>query len=151
MKERNMSVQVIEELDASVEVVWDLVGNFGGLKRWNPFISECLCQGEGVGALRTVKTPEGRETIEQVDALDPEGHLLDYRVVSMRPATPMVGMRVTLRLDAMSPDRTRLTWTGRLAQPLADAESLYAGIGAGFRSRIEALRNALVVQAQRES
>jgi hypothetical protein len=143
-----MSIHIVEEVNAAIDDVWDLVGDFGGLVRWNPFISSCSCNGDGAGALRTVLTPDGRQIVEQVEIHDAVAHVLRYRVVSAVPHIPVVGMTVTIALAELGKESTRIEWDGSLPAEISEAEGFAQSIESSFRARIDALQKALKARAR---
>ena len=135
-----MKIRVVEEIDANAADVWDYVGDFAGLARWNPFVSEVAAEGDGIGATRTVQSKAGGTTVEQLDALDATDLSIAYRVVSTDPPQPVAGMPVTISLQELAPGRTQITWA---AEPPVDNSDLGKAVTAGFSARIDALRQAL--------
>ena len=55
------SVNVKEQIAASADQVWQIVGDFGGLDKWTDpnFITGCECDGNSVGAIRTISIADG--------------------------------------------------------------------------------------------
>ena len=47
------TVEVIETINSNPQSVWDILGNFGGVKVGGPVTAFNL-EGEGVGAVRTI-------------------------------------------------------------------------------------------------
>ena len=43
------------KLSASADEVWARIGPFGGLADWHPAIDSCTQEGQGVGAVRTLR------------------------------------------------------------------------------------------------
>jgi mxaD protein len=141
-EERPMTIRVVEEIEAKAADVWEYVGDFGGLARWNPFVADVDADGDGVGATRTVQAKAGGTTVEQLDAVDPAGLTLAYRVVSTDPPQPVTGMPVTISLQEIAPGRTEITWA---AEPPLNNPDLDKAVTAGVSARIDALRQALGV------
>ena len=135
-----MTIRVIEEIEASAADVWDYIGDFGGLARWNPFVSEVRAEGDGVGSIRTVQGKAGGTTVEELEALDSTELSIAYRVVSTDPPQPVTGMPVTISLHEIAPARTEITW---VAEPPVDNPDLDKAVAEGFSARIDALRQAL--------
>jgi mxaD protein len=135
-----MTIRVIEEIEANAADVWDYIGDFGGLARWNPFVSQVKAEGDGVGTIRTVQGKAGGTTVEELEDLDPTELSIEYRVVSTDPPQPVTGMAVTISLHEIAPTRTRVTW---VAKPPVDNSDLEKAVAAGFSARIDALRQAL--------
>jgi Polyketide cyclase / dehydrase and lipid transport/Domain of unknown function (DUF4331) len=68
------------DLAASPDQVWSLVGQFGGM--WHPLIASIKLTGDGVGQLRTIKTVDGKQIIERLEAMDNSQRLYRYTNVS---------------------------------------------------------------------
>ena len=134
-----MTIRVIEEIEANAADIWDYIGDFGGLARWNPFVSEVTAEGDGVGAIRTVQGKAGGTTVEELEALDPTELSIAYRVVSTDPPQPVTGMPVWISLQEIGPGRTKVTW---VAEPPVDNPDLEKAVAEGFSARIDALRQA---------
>ena len=135
-----MTIRVIEEIEANAADIWDYIGDFGGLARWNPFVSEVKAEGDGVGSIRTVQGKAGGTTVEELEALDQTQLSIEYRVVLTDPPQPVTGMPVTISLHEISPARTKITW---VAEPPVDNPDLDKAVAEGFSARIDALRQAL--------
>jgi len=76
------SVKVSERVDASASSVWDLLGDFGGVKRYSRGIERCTVRGEGVGAVRTLVLRGGLELQERLEAFDEPGRRLQYSIIA---------------------------------------------------------------------
>jgi hypothetical protein len=76
------SVKVSERVGASASAVWDLLGDFAGVQRFSSGIESCTVEGEGVGAVRTLKMPGGLELQERLEALDAPGRRLQYAIIA---------------------------------------------------------------------
>ena len=65
------SVNVQEEVAASADQVWQLMGDFGGLVKWaDPnLVKSCECDGNSPGVIRTLTLADGsvRFVSESVD------------------------------------------------------------------------------------
>jgi mxaD protein len=135
-----MTIRVIEKIEANAADIWEYIGDFGGLARWNPFVSEVKAEGDGVGTIRTVQGKAGGTTVEELEALDPTELSIAYRVVSTDPPQPITGMPVTIGLHEIAPAQTEITWA---AEPPVDNPDLEKAVAEGFSARIDALRQAL--------
>lgn len=78
-------VIVREEIDASVDAVWDLMSNFGGVADTSPMIERCDVEGDGVGAVRTLHMQGGLQLKERLEAFDPAGRTWSYSIVEPSP------------------------------------------------------------------
>jgi len=74
------SVHNSVELAAPPDKVWATIGQFGGM--WHPLIASIELTGEGVGQLRTIKTIDGKQITERLEAVDHSRRLYRYTNVS---------------------------------------------------------------------
>jgi Polyketide cyclase / dehydrase and lipid transport/Domain of unknown function (DUF4331) len=73
------------ELAAAPDDVWSLVGQFGG--DWHSLTARVNLTGAGIGQLRTIRTLDGQQFVERLEAIDDARRLLRY--------TNIAGMAVT--------------------------------------------------------
>lgn len=143
-----MAVVVVEEIGANAETVWGFVGNFGGLARWSPYLKSCTWEGEGIGAVRRIRSLQDVEIVERIEAYDPEGRSLTYAILAMDPPSPSVGMVCAIDLKPLGAARTQIRWAAELPQTVAVPEALEKMVADAFRMRIGALRQAAEAAAQ---
>jgi Polyketide cyclase / dehydrase and lipid transport/Domain of unknown function (DUF4331) len=72
------------DVSASPDQVWAVIGSFGGA--WHPLIAKIRVTGNGLGQLRTIETIDGKQIIEQLDAIDNALRLYRYTMISGIPA-----------------------------------------------------------------
>ena len=134
-----MSIQVSEELDAPVDVVWSYIGDFGGLARWHPGVRSCEVQGSGIGALRVVGL-DGWHAVERLTVYDPAARTLGYEMVDC--GNPLlIGVRGLMQVTALSDTRCRIDWFSQMPDnPPAELEPL---LWSYYPARIGHLREAL--------
>ena len=119
--------------------MWSFIGDFGGLARWHPKVQACRVEGSGLGALRIVAL-DGWSATERLTAFEPERFLLGYELIACdRPL--LIGVRGTMRLEALDRGTCRLVWSSQLP-PDAPAE-LETMLRAYYPERIGHLRAAL--------
>jgi hypothetical protein len=88
----NTELQTVSDsvdLSAAPDKVWDLIGAFGGM--WHPLIAKIQLTGTGIGQLRRIETIDGKEIIEQLDAMDNSQRLYRYSMISGVPAVDYTG------------------------------------------------------------
>lgn len=98
------------ELDVKAETLWGLLGDFGNMI-WVPNVASCEVQGEGVGMVRILKTTDGLEVREYLDALDHKAMHLAYSIPKDAPM-PVQQYRATLDIKPLDNDRCALSWKG---------------------------------------
>ncbi len=135
-----MAVRFDAEIDAPMDRVWSFIGDFSGLERWNPSIAPIEMSGEGIGSVRTVRSPAGMVE-ERLEIHDPESFTLRYSVVDCNlPGPDIVGMIATIVLLPAG-DGVALVWQLDRTPPLpAEAENILAGY---LPARVKQLRQAL--------
>ena len=102
------SAKVSQEIEASAEAVWDLLGDFGGVMRFSDGLESCTTEGEGIGAVRTLKMPGGIELDERLEALDHSARSLSYAIT--RGPLPMDQYLATISVSAEGAERCRVDW-----------------------------------------
>lgn len=92
---------------APLEVVWDLVSDFGGVGRWSVGPVKCTVDGAGVGAVRTVQRGDQkvRERLEHWDATD---HSLSF---SFPDELPLPVERLVETITVRGGDTSEITWS----------------------------------------
>jgi hypothetical protein len=131
---------IAEELDAGLADVWNIISDFGGLKRWSAAIESCVADGQGVGALRRVHMG-GAEIVERLEAFDASAHFLQYRPIS-GSVMPVDDLVVTMALTSLGERRTRLEWSV-FGRPTIDPAKAHASLQKRYSFRISELKEAL--------
>jgi Polyketide cyclase / dehydrase and lipid transport. len=88
----NREVQSVEqsvELTAAPDAVWSLIGQFS--LDWHPLVASVTLTGSGIGQLRTLRTLDGGEVIERLEAVDNVQRFYRYSKVAGFPATRYAG------------------------------------------------------------
>jgi hypothetical protein len=89
----NTEIQVVAgslELAASPQDVWSVIGKFS--LDWHPAVARVRLIGEGVGQLRRLETPDGREIIERLEEVDDMKRSYRYTLVTGVPASHYAGV-----------------------------------------------------------
>jgi hypothetical protein len=134
------STSVSRVVPASPTRVWELIGGFGSLPNWLPYIPEStLLEG---GRVRQLKNPEGGVIVERlVEFNEAERH---YSYAILEAPFPVVDYVSTLRVHPVTADETiaEVQWSGRFYPDGAtDGEvvDLFTGI---YRDGLDALHKA---------
>ena len=77
------------EVSTTPDIVWALVGKFGGA--WHPLIAKVRTTGAGIGELRTIETVDGKEIVERLDAIDNSKRFYRYTNIAGIPASNYTG------------------------------------------------------------
>jgi hypothetical protein len=95
------------ELPASASDVWEVVGDFNGLARWNTGVARSDLSNEG--QRRTITLKAGGTVVEDLVDYDWAGRRCTYRIVES--AVPVVQHRATLSIMDRGPGRCTVQWS----------------------------------------
>ncbi|MFF4244594.1 SRPBCC family protein [Streptomyces sp. NPDC001822] len=124
------------------ERVWELIGGFGSLPDWLPYIPGSEL-GEG-GRVRSLTNAEGGVIVERLEAFDDKARTYSYSI--LRAPFPVTGYLSTLTVHGDSEAGTsRVEWSGTFTPDgvgEAEAIALFRGI---YADGLAALRRTLAV------
>lgn len=133
------NVEVQEQVNATAAAVWEIVHDFGDIRRWSGGISDCQLEGEGVGAIRTIKLG-GMVIRERLEAFDDAARSFSYSIVEgPLPLADYLSTFVVTDADGGA----KINWGSRFTpagMTEADAVALVEGI---YRQGISGIRKAL--------
>ena len=130
-------------LDAAVDAVWKIVSDFGNA-RFLPF--EILeAKGQGTGATRQIRTPDGLRMVDRLEVLDHTSRTLRYSLDSAASDPgPMTRYQATMRLHARGGARTDVEWSGEVElAPNIDEASVLPLVLAVYVAGIASIRTIL--------
>ncbi|MGW1118339.1 SRPBCC family protein [Streptomyces tanashiensis] len=135
------STSVSRVVPASPQKVWDLIGGFGSLPDWLPYIPESTPL-EG-GRVRRLKNPDGEVIIERLVAFNEAERHYSYAI--LQAPFPVDGYVSTLRVHAVPghDDLAEVQWSGRFTPDNTtedEAVVLFTGI---YREGLDALHRTL--------
>jgi len=88
----NTEVQTIAksvDLTVAPDTVWSLIGQFN--LDWHPLVASVRLTGTGIGQLRTIRTRDGKEIVERLEAIDNAKRSHHYALVAGIPASHYTG------------------------------------------------------------
>ena len=132
-------VEVRDEIDAPREVVWDLVSDFGGVKRISPEVESCVLDGQGVGAVRTINT-QGIVIKERLESLDGKNYTFSYSIVEGPIPFTNYLAQVELSPDG---DRTKVNWSGSFEPVGVPEDTLKQLVETIYRNLIGGIKKAV--------
>lgn len=140
-----VQVQVTEEVGASADQVWGVIGDFGGAIRWGaPAMSSCEVEGEGIGAVRRMVGGGGLSLAERLQARDEAARTIRYELVEPHPL-PLAGYVAEIAVHDAGGGRARIVWSGTFeprGAPQEVAEGLLRHV---YENGIAGVRRALGV------
>ena len=88
----NLELQTVADsadLAATPDEVWSLIGPFAFA--WHPLVAKVTLTGTGIGQLRTLKTLDGGQVVERLEAIDDAKRFYRYTHIAGLPASRYVG------------------------------------------------------------
>ena len=129
-------VHVEGEIDAPVETVWGLVGDFGGLVAALGAPAEL--EGEGIGTLRTIKFGSNM-VVERLEELDEAKKRISYSIIEAGPL-PVQQYLATMQLAAAGDAKCTLTWSSDFEPAGASEEDAVTAVRGIYDGGIRGLR-----------
>jgi hypothetical protein len=103
----NASVKHV--FNVAADQLWDLIGDFGDTKKWSGSPPEaCVSSGQGVGALRTLTFPDGRQIVDRLDAVGERTY--SYSVVTS--PLPVSSYSATMAVSPIDATSCEFNWRG---------------------------------------
>lgn len=131
-----MEVKITETFTVPAAKVWELLRDFGGIRRWNPDgIDSVTVEGEGIGAVRTIAIPGGISLQERLEAYSDEDRSFSYSFFG-KLVVPLENYYATMAIFEEGDSSCRVDWYSTFDHPAMDegsARKLVEGIyNAGF-------------------
>ena len=104
------TVEVTETINSNAQGVWDILGDFGGIKVAGPITAFSL-DGEGVGAVRTI-TMGGADIVERLEAFDAEARALKYAILNDDCPLPVSQYSATIEVIDDGDNSCTVKWIG---------------------------------------
>jgi hypothetical protein len=130
------------DFEISADALWGAVRDFGEVS-WLPGDPDFESEGEGVGMIRTIRTPPLPTVRERLEAIDEAGRAIHYTVIDGNPM-PVRGYRATMKVVDLGSGRSRLEWSSTWEadgvseeQALAAVQGLYTGVLGVMKANLE--------------
>jgi len=135
-------IKVVEQINASMDLVWSNLGNFAGLKPGSG-IESVDYKGEGVGIARSIHLSIG--TVEErLDHYDAEAKNYSYSIINEDCPLPFLNYSATVQLLKKDDNTTTVEWTGRFepkgieeSEAQTMANNMYSNAINGARLELE--------------
>jgi hypothetical protein len=134
------TVQLVENIKADAKSVWEILGDFGGIKIGGP-ITAFEITGEGVGAVRTI-TMGGARVVERLETFDPENFSFSYVITNEDCPLPVANYSASVNITETD-DGCTVDWTGNFdakgpeEQAMTIVRGIYEGGIAGAKKALE--------------
>jgi mxaD protein len=133
-----LSVSETVDLQAPAAEVWKTVGNFGAAASYLEVVDRCELMGSPPGAERVLHLKGGGSVLERLILASDSDKAFRYTIVdSPLPVSDYVS---TVRVDALDPQRCRVTWSASFeSHGVSDAEA-QATIAGIYRMGFDGLK-----------
>lgn len=132
------SVKVTRDIDAPAAKVWAALSDFNGLPKFAKGITESAVEGDGVGAVRTIKTVDGRTIKERLEKLDADGMALCYSIVE--PPMPFDNYRATIVVIPAGENACQVQWGSTFEATQAPEADLVANFEKSYGGGLKGLK-----------
>ncbi|MBY5537716.1 SRPBCC family protein [Rhizobium leguminosarum] len=128
------------DLPIAADKIWNLIGGFGTLPDWLPYIPKSeLSEG---GRVRTLANPDGLAIIERLMAYDQNGRSYSYAI--LQAPFPVKNYLSTLKVKETDGGKaSRVEWSGEFTPTSgtdAEASALFRGI---YEDGLKALKKKI--------
>jgi hypothetical protein len=130
------------DFEISADALWAVVRDFGEVS-WLPGDPDFESEGEGVGMIRTIRTPPLPTVREQLDAIDEDGRAIHYRVIEGNPM-PVRDYKATMKVVDLGDGHSRLEWSSTWEpegvseeQARTVVEGMYTGVLGVMKTNLE--------------
>ncbi|WP_372351303.1 SRPBCC family protein [Streptomyces sp. KL116D] len=133
------STTVTLDLTHPADHVWELIGGFGSLPDWLPYITDSrLDRG---GRLRTLTNADGGVIVERLETYDASARSYGYSIA--QAPFPVRGYRSTLQVVDRGDGGSRVEWSGTFTPHGATADEAIALFEGIYRDGLAALADTL--------
>lgn len=136
-------VFVSSVLNAPVDEVWKVIGEFDAVPEWHPDIQECSIENfvscDTVGAMRNLTMPDGAKIREKLITLSYDDYMYKYAIIE--GPLPVKNYNGTLRLRPITDgNRTYVEWSSEFDVGPQDEAEFVGMISGVFISGLESLK-----------
>jgi len=114
-------------IDRPADALWQVISDFGAAGDYLAGVIDCMVEGAGVGARRTLTSVDGSTIVERLETLDAAALRLSY---SLLTATPFGNCLTSMVVRDLGPNRAELAWSAIFEPdgiPVQEAVALLEG------------------------
>jgi hypothetical protein len=104
------TIEVKETVNANAKAVWEVLGDFGGIKVGGP-ITAFEIEGAGEGAVRTISMGDAK-VVERLEAFDANAMSLKYAILNDDCPLPVSDYSATINVTADGDNACTVEWVG---------------------------------------
>ena len=124
-------------IDVSADAIWQVIGDFGAACHCLAGVVNCMAEGEGVGALRTLTSADGSTIVERLTSLDAAARRLSYALLT---DTPFRNCLTTMMVRELDQSRAELAWSATFEADGLPAEEAQELLEAALAANCLALK-----------
>ena len=135
------TVTVREDINGAAREVWNILGDFGGVRVGGP-VTSFRTEGEGVGMVRHIGMGDAT-IVERLDRHDADAMEFAYSIINDDGPLPVADYAASVTVTDRGDGRCEVVWTGTFeakGAPEAAAAEIIEGI---YRSGIAGARQAV--------
>ncbi len=137
--------ELVEEVGASADQVWGVLGDFGGALRWGaPAMQSCETEGHGIGAIRRMVGGGGLALAERLKARDERTRTIRYELLEPHPL-PLSRYVAEVSVLDVGAGRSKVVWRGTFDPKGAPEEVAEGLLRHVYENGIAGVRRALGV------
>ncbi|MFE7890362.1 SRPBCC family protein [Streptomyces sp. NPDC057412] len=133
------STTVTLDLPVPGDTVWQLIGGFGALPDWLPYIP--VSELEEGGRVRVLTNEEGGVIVERLERFDDDARTYTYSIVDA--PFPVTGYRSTLTVHDTGGTGSCVEWSGTFTPAGVSEEEAVALFQGIYRDGLAALKQTL--------
>lgn len=133
------SAKAALEINAPATTVWAVIGDFNGLPKFARGITDSEVTGDGIGAVRTIKTVDGRVIKERLEKYDPAAMALCYSIVE--PPMPFENYRATIVVRPTGDSSCEVQWGSTFQPTTAPELELVANFEKSYGGGLKGLKH----------
>jgi hypothetical protein len=130
------------DFEISADALWGVVRDFGEVS-WLPGDPDFEAEGDGVGMIRTIRTPPLPTVRERLEAIDEAGCAIHYTIIDGNPM-PVCDYHATMKVVDLGGGRSRLEWSSTWEpdgvseeQARTAVEGMYTGVLGVMKTNLE--------------
>ncbi|GAA0528734.1 MxaD family protein [Saccharopolyspora subtropica] len=128
------------DIPVSADRVWQLIGGFGSLPDWLPYIPTSeLSEG---GRVRSLTNEQGEVIVERLEAFDNDARTYTYSI--LQAPFPVTGYRATITVHEVSDTQSRVEWSGTFTPVGTSDDEVIALFHGIYTDGLAALKKTLV-------
>ncbi|GAB2766080.1 SRPBCC family protein [Streptomyces bullii] len=127
------------DMPVPADRIWQLIGGFGSLPDWLPYIPGSEL-GEG-GRIRSLTNEEGGVIVERLEKFDDDARTYTYSI--LEAPFPVTGYRSTLTVREVSGSHSRVEWSGTFTPAGASEEEVIKLFHGIYTEGLAALKRSL--------